>query len=572
MLDREHMMWSQRIRLLILPWAVAAMVTFSLFATFAEGQRRGMDHVATYGPISEQRSIAVAISDLVYKLRLGYIGYVSVLDKLQAVWDQGAKNRNDDPVLITNSKNAEILNSAIAAAASLGPQPPAYLSDHTLFTMYYDDLGYVDFVKYAFRLFGLKIEAMYYLFFTTLGLSALAFLIAFRFDSAALAVLLANVFVFLIEIHVGDFSPSMPTFAGMRHGSTLGLLPMWHFLFLTVRRSRPSILNVTLAIVQLLVLILAIKTRGSASWMVLFVVAVAVVVAVWPWLRSSAADRSWTLLHRLLVQWPVLLLLAGLFANAQFMKITLHQAYFTDDATPYHTLWHSIYTSWIWFDRSNDPASPSSELTSPYVRSMMAKGAQNDSLGYYAALEYLRDTHFMASDATTLEGMPPGLQSTWSYLGDIKWRLYDETIRHVVFNLALKHPIPVLRIIFITGPAQVVSTVVTVLKSAPSRIWMLMVLLNGLVMAAVQASTGRVPPLRDFRAALSLAGAATLLSGLINIIAISAPHTIADLLLSLLIFLQIVFWSAGGLIWRSLTHQRMRSAIAASVRARRERE
>ena len=383
-----------------------------------------MDHVTAYGPQSEQKSIAVALSEVVYKLDLGYLGYVSVLDTLQSVWGSGADGTNS-PTLLANGRNRELLNSAIHAAASLGPQPPGYLSEKSLFTMSYDDLGYVDFVKYAFTLFGLKIEAMYYLFFTIVSLSALAFLIAFRFDSAALAVLLANVLVFLVEVHIGHFSSDMPTFAGMRHGSTLGLLPMWHFVFLTVRRSRLSVLNVALAIVQLMVLILAIEMRGSASWMVLFVVAIAIFSALWPWLRNSGAARSWGQLARSLVQWPALLLLAGLFANAQYMDVKLHPAYFSDDAMPNHALWHSIYVGWVWFDRSAGSTSPSSELTSPYVRSMMAKGAASDGVGYFAALEYLRDSHFLASDPTKFEAYPPDLRSTWSYDGATKWRLYD---------------------------------------------------------------------------------------------------------------------------------------------------
>jgi hypothetical protein len=532
--------WLQRLRSLLLPLAVATLVAICLFQTFIQGQRLGMDHVTTFGPESEQRSIAVALSDVVYKLNLGYLGYVNVLKTLQSVWNSGAANSHDR-ILIANGRNPELLNSAIHAAASLGPQTPGYLSDLSLFTMYYDDVGYVDFVKYAFRLFGLKIEAMYYLFFTILGLSALAYLIAFRFDSAALAVLVANVFVFLVEVHLGNFSSDMPTFAGMRHGSTLGLLPMWHFVFLSVRRSRLSVLNVALAILQLLVLILAIKMRGSATWMVLLVVAVAVFSALWPWLRDYGS-RSWGQLARSLVQWPALLLLAGLFANAQYMKMTLHPAYFTDDATPYHTLWHSIYVGWIWSNRSGDAASPSSELTSPYVRSMMAKGAQNDDVGYYAALEYLRDSHFMASDPTTLEVVPPDFRSAWAYDGAIKERLYDQIMRHVVINLAIRHPTAVLRIVLITGPAKVVSTVVGVLRSSPDQIWLLLILLSGSVVAAVQALTGRLAPISDVRTTVFLSIAASLLAAMINTIALSAPHTISDLLLSLLILLQIAVW------------------------------
>ena len=335
------------LRTLTLPLLVAALVTIGIGATFIAGEHRGMDHVAAFGPQPEQKSIAVALSDVVYKLNLGYIGYTSVLDTLKGIWNRGATSEGD-PVLIKNYSDRDLLNSAIHAAASLGPQHPGYLSEKSLFTMYYDDLGYVDYVKWAFRLFGLKYEAMYYLFFSLLALSSVAFLITFRSDRIALAVLLANVFAFLIEVYVGNFAPAIPTFAGMRHGSTLGLLPMWHFVFLTMSRTRPAITNVVLSLFQLMVLILAIKMRGSASWTALFVVAVALFRELWPWLRSSKATRSSAQLARSLAQWPAILLLGGLFANSVDMNATLHPVYFTDDAVPHHTLWHSIYLGLGW--------------------------------------------------------------------------------------------------------------------------------------------------------------------------------------------------------------------------------
>ena len=540
---------------------VGALIAISLSVTFLTGLRRGMDHVAVLGPYSEQRSIAVALSDVVYKLNLGYIGYTSVLDALLAVWNKGAADQHD-PILEVNGNSREILNGAIHAAASLGPQNTGYLTDFSLFTMYYDDLGYVDYVKWAFRLFGFKYEAMYYLFFTIFALSSLAFLVTFRSNPIALAVLLANVFVFLIEIHVGNFSPVIPTFAGMRHGSTLGLLPMWHFVFLTVARSRLSITNIVLAVFQLAILVLAIKMRGSATWMALFIVAVALFCAVWPWWRRSAAPRSWTQLARSLAQWPAILLLAGLFTNSLYMNATLHPAYFTDDAVPYHTVWHSIYLGWV---------ASSPELASPYVRDMIAKGANGDMVGYYAALEYLRDTHFMASDPNSLSAIAPALMSAWyGGGGAMKYELYNKIMRHVVVDIVRIHPIEVLKIILVSNPIQAFTTIAGIIGNAPSYIWELLVVLSGLAMAAVQATARRLAGASDIRVndlrvydimiAIALVAASVPFAAVINLLTYAAPWAVADLLLSLLIFFQIAIWGTATLAMIGLRQIMLKTA------------
>ena len=120
-----------------------------------------------------------------------------------------------------------------------------------------------------------------------------------------------------------------------------------------------------------------------------------------------------------------------------------------------------------------------------------------------------------------------------------------QIMRHVVINLVIHHPIAVLRIILIRGPTRVVTTVIKVFSSAPNQIWMLLILVGGLAVAAVQAITGCLPPIRDVRATILLGVAAALLAAAINTIAYAAPHTISDLLLSLLILLQIAVWGAA---------------------------
>src|SRR5262249_19113012 len=108
------------------PFLFALLLTISLaiicvLLVFYEGLRRGMDHVTMFGPENEQAAIAIALSDVVYNLNEGYVGYASVFNKLVEVWNRGAKSGHD-PILIENSSDRHLLNDAISTAASLGPQ------------------------------------------------------------------------------------------------------------------------------------------------------------------------------------------------------------------------------------------------------------------------------------------------------------------------------------------------------------------------------------------------------------------------------------------------------------------
>jgi hypothetical protein len=171
------------------PIATAILAALLLALVYSEGTRRGMDHMVAFGPEIDQVPIAIALSDVVYNLNAGYVGYTSVLKKLMDVWNGGAASPYD-PIVLKNSSDRRVLNAAIAAASSLGPQQPGFISEHTLITGLYDDLGTIDFVKLAFRLFGLRIESRYYMFFLVFSISSAAYLVAFRSHMTAQLILL----------------------------------------------------------------------------------------------------------------------------------------------------------------------------------------------------------------------------------------------------------------------------------------------------------------------------------------------------------------------------------------------
>jgi hypothetical protein len=520
----------------LLAMAIIALVFFG-------GVRNGMDHVAAQLE-NDQWSIAVALSDLVYGLNAGYLGYASVLDKLVEVWNAGLDPHS--PLLANRNKDRDVLNKAISAAASLGPQPPGFIADRTLITLIYSDVGYVDFTKLAFRIFGYKIESLYYAFFLLLSLSAAAYLIVFWSQPGAKMALLCALFAFFVELHTIVFTPDMPTFHGMRHGSTLALIPAWHFAFLLIYRRRPSLVTVLATLIQLAILISAIKTRGSAGWTLVFVAAIAVVVGYLQWRKAQTDARTWPRLAREVVRWPILLLFGGLFAYSQYENIKLHPVYFTDDVLPHHGFWHTAYAGLLDMPGLVPQGSEAMKLHDA--------GAV-DSATYAAAAEYLRDSRFIPLPAGYPQVVAPSFISPWT--GTLKFKLFDDIMRRVVVHTWMQRPLLSLKLYLYIRPIALVHVVRMAIGGAPNVDWLWYLLIGGVsVFSIISIADG----LQDaYRLAVPLCAVAGALpfAALPNIWGYAQFHTIADALLVTLVLLQLLVCVVVALAAMPIRRRRM---------------
>jgi hypothetical protein len=446
---------------------------------------------------------------------------------------------------LENNRNGELINQAIQAAASLGEQKPGYIGDGTLITTIYDDPGFVDYVKLSFRLFGLRIEALYYTFFVLLGISALAFLWTFRGEIAAQITLLATLFAFYVEAHTTIFSLNMPTFVGMRHGSTVALVPTLHFAFLLlygnklpaipwrnwraapllVGRQGPRIATLALAVVQLAILILAIRIRGSAVWAAVFLFCLAAVLAGMPRWRDLRSLNAWRPMLADTFRWPVLVVLLGMIAHGQYMKAVLHPVYFTDDVLPYHGLWHSAYLGIVLHSPESLP---------PVDRERLKAGMGLDQIGYRAAVGYLEQIHF--ARWTSVESFPPAYISPLTHT--IKFRFHDDIMRRLVLRTIGQHPIAMAQMYALKKPWAILGTIVEILRSTGISIWGPLVALGGLIGFGAAISTGALA-LDRFKTAAALVAGSLPFAMLPNLWAYPMAHTIADAFLITLVLLQL---------------------------------
>lgn len=540
-----------------LPPVAFPIVTLCLSALiiamiFAAGIRRGMDHAAAFGPEAEQTSISIALSESVYGLHLGYLGYASVRDKLVEAWNVGAKDGHD-PILIKNCSNRDILNRAIKAAASLGPQPPGFIGDRTLITTVEDDMGYVDYVKLSFRLFGFHIEALYYTFFLLLSLSALAFIWTFRNSIVAQIVLLCTLSAFYVEVHTAIFNPQIPTFYGMRHGSTLALVPMWYLVFAIIERKKITLSNSIAAAVEVAIMILAFRIRGSSSWTMILVLAVAFAAAFVPWYRQPAPDRTSMNLARATAAWPALFVVGALFANIAYDDVVLHPVYFTDDVIPYHGLWHSAVLGFIVMDP---------DILDPDIAELAKKGTVGlDELGYRESFDYLKKSHFLAPSSRP-GGLPQGYISPWT--GTIKVRLDDNIMRRVFFDTVFHHPLAVARIYLWVKPRSLIENIRSVFELTPDYKWLYLIIGAGIAMGLFMVLVGGFG-LERAGSTLLVYAAALFVSALPNLWAYASIQTISDIFLMLLGFLPFAIGTAIAFMF--LTARRLTTGVARTTNA-----
>ena len=155
--------------------AIAAFLIFGV--TFRAGIDRGMDQLITwegYGRVLN--AIAAVITEQQFH-QGGYALSNCIHNEL------GRRGITADPEIakrfgmtVPQNLRANFLDKVIEDVRRDLPNL-SHNCDGTIRGLGADDLGYVDFAKLAFSLFGFQIRAFYYLFFLLYGLTLLAALI-----------------------------------------------------------------------------------------------------------------------------------------------------------------------------------------------------------------------------------------------------------------------------------------------------------------------------------------------------------------------------------------------------------
>jgi multisubunit Na+/H+ antiporter MnhG subunit len=215
-----------------------------------------------------------------------------------------------------------------------------------------DDVGYVDFAKIAFFLFGLQIRALYYLFFLIYGLTLLCALIERNSDRLGQVILLTVAGMIYVSCYYSDFLV-IPEPAGSgnmlnpRFIPVLAVIPSIHILIMLVDKAAPSWRRIAIVVFQSGAIFFAIHMRVSAIWWAPAIFAAAAALFLLSLKGKSRGGDSWRVSIRrgLTAQWPALIVLVVVFGGLKLVGWSLHPAYRQGGWVSYHTVWHAIYYS-----------------------------------------------------------------------------------------------------------------------------------------------------------------------------------------------------------------------------------
>ena len=436
-------------------------------------------------------------------LDAGYLGYMAIKRELEKYLDPHGPN---DPAIQPGLRNGALINSAITAAAKVPCPTGGYIDDGTLMTMLYDDIGFVNYVKLSFDLFGHNVQGFYYLYFILLFLSIVLFAAEFSDNLPAITILLCTMLGFFAEINSTIFTPFMPSVFGLRHSSTLAIIPIWHVAFLTLLNRRFSLLRVCKLLPQLALIAFAASIRRSADWGVIFLILLTVVLLVEQSLRLRKQQRRLNFKAGLLMSWPTLILLTSNIVYSVYINSQLHIVYFTDDVQAYHGLWDAAYQGFA---------------LSPRAAEMGVATAQGNYEAYKAGFSFARSDHFLSKEQSWV--------SPWTRT--YKMRLYDNILKATVMEIWKKHPFDCIVLYVFYKPMELLRKYLILLSQLQG--WVFLTGIAALVMAGspgllrVRDGFDR-ERWREFRVGALMAFFASIISASPNIWAYPDWHAMAD--------------------------------------------
>jgi hypothetical protein len=309
-------------------WLAVAIVCISLTATYFLGVERGLRDAVGTGSWGR---ILFGVGTAVTQMDHGGYGY-ALSTVIETVLTYGGLT-NDPKILAPlgaefpgNLRDSAMINAAIDKAARFkwpfNPEEAVRGSGG-------DDLGFVDYVRLSFLVFGHNIQSLYNTYFLIFGVSAAAFLYTFRSRPAFLMLLIITSVVQIILFSSNLFdSHNLGSLADPRFLSVMAIIPGLHLGCLLLERPLPSISNVLLALVQSIILVFAFWIRASAVWVILAVALFAGPVAAWALIKRRSELRAvWRL---------------GILAvRTLWVSVTLGPIYRSKGKISHHVFWHA---------------------------------------------------------------------------------------------------------------------------------------------------------------------------------------------------------------------------------------
>jgi hypothetical protein len=437
---------SARVRTSRTTIAIFALAVAVLFAiNVLHAYQLGFQSKMYDSPIYRWReSLVIALSRMQPQPLHGYVGYRSILSYftqhgLALIGGEAypLPTQEQRAALIADGARMNQLMKE-ASEVSIDPTLPSVILQG-------NELGLVDYTYWAFKLYGISINALVLFYFTLLLVSVALFFVTFRRSRFCLLLLMLYLAAHYFAL---DYAQTRAIIAiqNSRFFPVLALLPALYLLLLVVTRARPTPALVAMAAVETFILMFMVFCRTQTYWEILAVVLVAVVVTGLRPLRQALFRVSrWpsAIGKSIYETWPAALAVAGVIMLLGYSAIAPDKALYSAESKA-HLFWHDFFSSTV----SADPM-----LYATYSYNL---APFSDNLSYVAATHDLRGRNDAASPiAEVVDGVLD--IDIWKSNG-----AYDAEMRQLYFRVVREHPWLVLRSFLIGKPqAQIHFFVIT---------------------------------------------------------------------------------------------------------------
>ncbi|MBI1778630.1 MAG: hypothetical protein HYR63_25090 [Proteobacteria bacterium] len=398
-----------------------------------------------------------------------YVGLTHVRDVLIAagLWLTGG-GVTHSPTSSYASRQPELVNYALQHAATL--PWPIVLSSKSFTPVF--DIGYADYATLAFRVFGLRIQALYYLYFVALSLSGAILCATFFAHPAALWTLCIMLLTLRwSKLYLTIFDTWELNYVYAHHFlSTLAIIPAFYLMLATLTSQPPGLLALLACLVQSYLIHVSWRIRYAASWVLLAIIAATatslilnlqqaprLLDALINFVREGETTDGATAAISALIDlpayfaglWPGLTLLLTFAICSWRYRHRLSPVFKTDEIMDSYPRWHAAYLG-----LAMDPQS--------WQRNK--RRGQSDYLedlnSVYGAKYWLLST---PGAGARFGALRPELADFHLHKFDMKWRIYDHIIRETFLDYFRKNLAAMPRLYLIRKPRALLRAVTTAL-------------------------------------------------------------------------------------------------------------
>ena len=197
-----------------------------------------------------------------------------------------------------------------------------------------DEKGTVDFVRFAFKLFGTHIESIFYFAMSIFTVSVTFFVSRYRKDMGMLFIIVFALISFYVALNSFAVTRELHGITNPRAIGCLSIFALLHLAFLTIRGEKLTYWHIPEIIFQSALLIMIVSMRTAEAWQIVALGAVSVISLFY--YRKTIPNTA-----KIMMLAPLVCVIAFQACYYQYQNYTFPAGYFSHN-TRNKIFWHNV--------------------------------------------------------------------------------------------------------------------------------------------------------------------------------------------------------------------------------------